>query len=148
MALRLSTDLKNYIISKGIAEAMAGTCGTSGTASLNIYNGTQPATGDSGTAGTLLCTISGIAWGVNTGATTSGTAGLATTAGYAGTAVATGTAGWGRMETVATRYDGSAGTFRIDGDCGTAATCIFQINVAAIQSGGLVTLLTNQLSLP
>ena len=145
-ALRFSTDMKNYIVNKAIVGVMAGTCGTAGTASIKIYTGTQPATGDAGTSGTLLCTISNIGWATGTG-TTSGTAALANTAGYAGTAVATGTAGWARMETVGVGYDGSAATHRIDGDVGTAGTCNFVINVVGITSGGVVTLLTAPVSM-
>ena len=146
MALSLSTDLKNYVINKSLAETLAGTVGTAGTASLKIYSGSQPATADAATAGTLLCTISSIGWAATNGCT-GGTAALANTAGYTGTAATTGTAGWARLETVDTGYNGSAATFRIDGGVGTASTHTFVINAVSITAGGIVSLLTAPISL-
>lgn len=133
MAFRMSNDLKNVLCNSGVVNQLAGTDGTDGTASLNIYNGTQPASGDDGTAGTLLCTISNIGWT----AATAGTASFANTAGYTGTASATGTAGWGRMETV-----NENGTCRVDGDIGTSGANVFTINNASLTEGGVVTLLS------
>jgi len=153
MALKLSTDLKNYIINQGIIKTMAGTIGTGGSAVLKIYSGSQPATADSepaGTSGTMLCQIINIGWGGSNGTrgATSGTAAHGSDAnGYVGTGAATGTAGWARMETFGTNAHGSAGTFRIDGDVGVAATCSFVINSVSISDGGVVTLLTVPISL-
>lgn len=144
MALKLSTDLKNYVISKTV-EAIAGTCGTAGTASVSIYNGSQPADADTGTSGTQLVQITGIGWAVASGVS-GGTAALASTA-YVGTAGVAGTAGWARMILVKTGYSGSAATFTIDGDVGTAATNTFQINSTVINAAGLVTLLTAPISI-
>lgn len=134
---------------------MAGTMGTGGTCVLNIYNGTQPTDADAaaGTDGTLLCQIINIGWG---GTGSAGTIGATSgtvphsggAAGYSGTAVADGTASWARMETVGAGFTGSAATHRIDGDIGTAATCTFVINAAAITTGGAVTLLTAPISIP
>jgi len=146
MALQFSTDAKNYIVNQALVDAIAGTCGTGGTASLNIYTGAQPANADAATSGSLLCTISSIGWTATTG-TTSGTAALANTAGYSGTATDTGTAGWARLQTVGAGYDGAAATFRIDGDVGTGATCVFVINTPSINTGGVVTLLTAPISM-
>jgi len=146
MAQSISTDLKNYIINKSLVEALAGTCGTAGTASISIYSGSQPANADAGTAGTLLCVISGVGWTAATG-TTSGTAALANTAGYDGTASTSGTAGWARFQTVATDYAGQAATFRIDGNVGTASTCTFVINSVSVTGGGIVSLLTAPISM-
>jgi len=146
MALSLSKDLKNFIISKGIVEAMAGTCGTGGTTSLKIYNGTKPDNADAATNGTQLCEIIGIGWGYAYGET-SGTAALGTAGGYTGTAAASGTAGWARMTTISTGYTGSAATFSIDGEVGTAATSVFVINSTVLTEDGLVTLLTAPISL-
>jgi hypothetical protein len=143
MAFRISTDFKNYIINKGVINSISGTTGTAGTASLSIYTGSQPANADAATSGTLLGTIGSIGWAK----TTSGTAALANTAGYSGTAAATGTAGWARMQFVGVGYEGSAATFRIDGDVGTASTFTFVINSVSITSGGLITLLTTPISL-
>lgn len=153
MALRLSSDLKNFIINKAIAEAVCGTVGTGGTAVLKIYTGSQPASAEdapSGTSGTLLCKIINLGWGTHADTTAgcnNGTAALATSVGYTGTAEATGTAGWARLLTYGTGYTGSAGTFTIDGDVGTAATCVFVINSVSIISGGYVTLLTAPIKL-
>lgn len=141
MALYLGTALKNYIVNKAVITAMAGTCGTGGTASINIYSGAQPVNADAGTSGSLLCTISGIGWATGTG-TTSGTAALANTAGYSGTAIATGTAGWARMQTIGVGYNGSAATHRIDGDVGTSGTATFIINSVVAGVGETMTLLT------
>ena len=146
MALSLSKDLKNYIISKGIVEAMAGTCGTGGTASITIYNGSKPADADTATNGTALCEIIGIGWAYSYGET-SGTAALGTSVGYSGTASTSGTAGWARMTTVSTGYTGSAATFTIDGEVGTASTSVFVINSVSLTAGGIVSLLTAPISL-
>lgn len=145
MALKLSTDLKNYVISKTI-EAIAGTCGTAGTASLNLYSGAQPVDADQGTAGTLIVTIGNINWAGSSGCT-AGTAALASTAAYSGTAGSGGTIGWGRLTIVKTGYSGSAATFTIDGDVGTASTNVFVINNTVVTGNGLVSLLTAPISL-
>jgi hypothetical protein len=155
MALRLSKDLKSYVINQGIIHQMTGTMGTKGTCVIKIYTGSQPADADtapSGTSGTLLCQIINIGWGGVTGAdstvgTTSGTACLGSAGGYAGTAEATGTAGWARMQTFGTNYTGSAGTFNIDGDVGTAGTSTFVINSVSVTNLGAVTLLTAPISI-
>jgi hypothetical protein len=152
MALKIGTDLKNYIINQAIAKQLAGTMGTGGSAVLRIYNGTQPTNADAATAGTMLCEIINIGWGgTGNAGTIGGTGGTVShssgAAGYSGTAANTGTATWGRFETFGTGFTGSAATFRIDGDVGTGATCSFVINVAAITSGGTVTLLTAPISM-
>lgn len=132
MAFRMSTALKNAMDDR-VIEAMAGSFGTAGSASLALYNGTQPATADEAAAGTLLATIDGICWSQGS----AGTAVLASTAGYAGTATSAGTVTWGRLS----RVDGTYGTACIDGDVGTAGFNVFTINVANVSSGGIVTLL-------
>ena len=149
MALKMSTDLKNYVINQGIVKMMAGTMGTGGTASIKIYSGTQATNADAGTCGTLLCTIIGIGWGGSNGTigATSGTVSLGTSVGYIGTASYTGVAGWARMEAVGVGFTGSAATHRIDGDVGTASTCTFVINSTAITADGFVTLLTAPISI-
>lgn len=151
MAIKISTDLKNYVVNQGIVKQLAGTMGTGGTASLVIYTGLQPDDADtapSGTFGTILCTISGIGWGGTNGTrgATSGTVSLGTATGYTGTAVETGTAGWGRFLRYGTGFTGSAATFRMDGDVGTASSCAFVIDGVSITSGGLVNLLTMNIS--
>lgn len=149
MAIKLSTDLKNYIINQGIVHKMAGTMGTGGTTSIKIYTGSQPSSADSATSGTLLCEIIGIGWGGSNGTigATSGTIAFGTSVGYTGTAATTGTAGWARMETIGTGYTGSAATFRIDGDVGTGATCAFVINSTAVTAEGSVTILSAPIAL-
>jgi hypothetical protein len=132
MAFRLSTLLKDIVLNNLVTN-MASTVGTDGTASLNVYSGTQPASADDATAGSLLCSIANIGWAAATG----GTSSLAAAAGYSGTAIATGTAGWARFE-----FLGSAGTYRMDGEVGTASTGTFVINAVSVSSGGIVTLLT------
>ena len=146
MALKLSTDLKNYVINQGIVQQMCGTTGLAGTCVFKIYTGPQPADADTAPAGsnsTMLCQIINIGWGGTNGTigATSGTAALGSVGGYTGTAVLAGTAAWARMETFGTNQHGSAGTFRIDGDVGTSSTCTFVINnvvIAADQSVSLI----------
>jgi hypothetical protein len=147
-ALRLSTDLKNYIVNQGIVKQMAGTMGTGGTCVLQMYSGTQPATADAGTSGTLLATIIGIGWGGSNGTigATSGTSAFGTAAGYTGTAATSGTIGWARLETVGTGYTGSAATHRIDGDVGTAATSTFVVNSCVVTALGAVSVLSMPIS--
>ena len=149
MALKFSTDLKNYIVNKAIVEKLAGTCGTAGTAEINIYTGAQPATADTAASGTLLCTIIAMGWGTSSIGATGGTAILAATSGlgYSGTAATTGTAGWARLQTVGLGYSGSAATFRVDGDVGTSSTSTFVINTTVITALETVTLLTAPISM-
>ena len=151
MALRFNKDAKNYIINQGIAKQLAGTMGTGGTASITIYTGDQPSDADtapSGTFGTTLCTITGIGWGGSNGTrgATSGTVSFGTSGGYTGTAVETGTAGWARFQRIGTGFTGSAATFRMDGDVGTASTCTFVIDSVEITATGAVNILTCNLS--
>lgn len=144
MALRTSTDLKNYIINQAVIKQLAGTMGTGGSALFKIYTGTQPASADDAASGTVLGTIGTIGWGGTNGTrgATCGTVALGTDAGYSGVAGTTGTAGWGRFEAFGTGFTGSAATFRIDGDVGTGATCVFVINSQVITADGTITLLT------
>jgi hypothetical protein len=60
----------------------------------------------------------------------------------------TGLAGWGRLQSVGVGYNGSAATFRIDGDVGTSATSVFVINSVSFTSAGLITLLAAPILLP
>lgn len=147
MALRMSTDLKTYIVNQGIVHKMAGTTGNSGTGSIKIYSGSQPASADTEVSSeVLLCTISGLGWGGTNGAT-QGTANFGSAGGYTGTAGTSGTAGWARMETVGVGYTGSAATFRMDGDVGTASTCTFVVNSVAVTAAGLVTIVSAPISI-
>ena len=148
MALSISTDLKNYVLNQRVVKQMAGTNGTGGSAVLNIYCGSRPTSADAATAataGTLLARIINMGWNGTFGAT-GGTAGLATT-GYTGTALTTGTATWARMETFGTGLTGSAATYRVDGDVGTASSNTFVINSPIITVGSMVTIVTNNISM-
>jgi hypothetical protein len=131
MAFRMSTSLKNHLCNTGVVSALAGTTGASGTASLRLYTGTQPASADSGTSGIMLCEITGIGWDN----ATNGTSTFNSTAGYTGTAVQAGTIGWARMECIS-----ALGTCRIDGDAGTSSLNVFTINVPVLEVSGLVAL--------
>ncbi len=142
MAFRISTDLKNYLVDKGVIEMLAGTTGTDGSANLKIYTNSQPTSADDGTAGTLdgtfgtlLCEIKGISWSAGTGGT-----GSFTTSGFKGTAVTNGTAGWARLEMV-----NDQGTCGVDGDCGTSAGNVFTINVSNIVVDQVVQILSSDI---
>lgn len=137
MAFKMNANMKNYLITQGMINQMAGTSGIAGTASLNIYSGTQPANADAGTSGTLLCTIPNIGW--NTA--TAGSSALFGTC--SGTAGITGTAGWARMNTV-----NANGTFCMDGEIGTAGTNTFVINAASISAADVVNLLSVNINIP
>jgi hypothetical protein len=143
MALKISTDLKNFIVNNTV-KAMAGTMGTGGSCVISIYSGTQPTNADAATNGTILCTITGVAWGtIGSAGTIGATAGTAALNGTkSNTASTGGTAGWARMETFGTGFTGSAGTFRIDGDVGTGGTCTFVINAVIFNAGDTISLLT------
>lgn len=153
MALKTSTDMKNLIVNT-IAKNLAGTLGTGGSAIIRFYNGAQPASADDGTSGTCLGTIGGAAgiglsWGGSNGTigSTSGTVSFGTSVGYTGTAGTTGTAIWARLETFGTNIHGSAGTFRIDGDVGTASTSTFIVNSPAFTADGAISILSMNLSI-
>jgi hypothetical protein len=148
MALRLSTDLKNYIINQAIIKQMAGTAGTGGTCVLKMYSGSQPTSADDGTSGTLLATIIALGWGGSNGTigATSGTAAFCAAGGYTGTAATSGTIGWARLETIGTGFTGSAATHRIDGDVGTSATSAFVVNSTVVTALGAVSVISMPLS--
>lgn len=137
MAFKMNNNMKNYLITQGMINQIAGTSGTAGTASLNIYSGTQPATADTGTNGTLLCTIANIGW--NTA--TAGSSALSGT--NSGTASTSGTAGWARMNTV-----NANGTFCMDGEIGTAGTNTFVINAVSITAANVVVLQSVNINIP
>mgnify|MGYP001767867042 CR=1 FL=1 len=134
MAFRISLDMKNALCSD-VVKYLAGTYGTAGTASLTIRAGSQPGSADSSGTGATLCVISGIGWGTDSVATTSGTALLYGT--FSGTAGTSGTAEWARLECI-----NASGTCRIDGDVGTSVTNVFTINVNSFSSGGEINLLS------
>lgn len=133
MALKLSTPLKNTIVNSVIT-AIAGTIGTSGTANVKVYTGTQPSDADAAVTGSLICTIAGIGYEASTNGSCrmSGTAGDGT---KTGTASSDGTAGWACIETIT-----SAGTMRIDGSVGTAMTSTFWIDSTVVTAGHVVEL--------
>lgn len=118
MTIRLNTAMRNTI-----ADSIASIIGY---ATLKVYTGTQPATGDTAATGTLLVEIT--LQGFNAAA--SGQVTLSTASPVQGTAVASGTAGWARLTDGMNNFDGSVGTSGTD----------FIINTTAITLGGTVTL--------
>lgn len=118
MTIRLNTAMRNTI-ADNIASII-------GYATLKVYTGTQPATGDTAATGTLLVEIT--LQGFNAAA--SGQVTLSTASPVQGTAVASGTAGWARLTDGMNNFDGSVGTSGTD----------FIINTTAITLGGTVTL--------
>ena len=120
MALLLGDKFRSAIVDSGIV----GKLGTS--AVLKVFNGTQPGTAG-GTAGTLLVTISPIAWN----AASNGTAGI--TATVSGTAGSSGTASWARLS------DSSGTSYIVDGACGTSVTSTFVIDAVNITALAEVT---------
>lgn len=119
MTIRLSTGSRNSTTDAAVDRIDVGT----GPGEIRIYTGTQPATGDTAVAGTLLATV--ILAKPAFGNSASGTATATDPAPV--TAVATGTAGWFRVTD-------SAGAGVFDGSC------------TATGGGGDMTLATTSLS--
>ena len=122
MAIKLSDVLRSKIVDSGVLGYLHGS------ARLDVYNGTAPATAETATAGssgTLLVSIgtAGISWV----AASNGTAGINGT--FSGTATASGTAAWARL---------IAGTHCIQGACGTESTSEFVIDTLIITSSNVV----------
>ena len=92
MAVRFNTQKQIDLAGEGVA----------GLVNLDIYTGTQPASANDAATGTLLGTITGIAWNVTANPA------VLDAASYEVTAVAGGTAGWGR-------FRDAGGTLRMDG---------------------------------
>lgn len=130
MALRLNNLVRSSLLNGGIL-------GSFGTASLKVYDGTQPGTGGA-TSGTslLLVTIGGITWN----AASNGTAVLSGS--KTGTAGTTGTAAWARLT------DGVSTTLMIDGACGTGASNDYVIDTLVITAATVVTLTSATLIQP
>lgn len=110
----------------------------SGTGTIKIYTGTQPATANTGLSGnTLLCTftLSATAFG-------SASSGVATLAGVTllATASNSGTATWFRAA------DGSGSTV-FDGSAGTATSDMI-LNTTAIVSGAQIQLISGTVTMP
>jgi hypothetical protein len=134
MALRLNDGLRNYIVDKGVIQALG-----AGTAALKVYTGTQPGTAGF-TSGTcrLIVTISSLDWTAGTGGT-----GTLKVGPFTGTASTDGTAGWARL------YDGTTGTaYIIDGGCGTANSNQFVIDNDIISKDAVVTLTSATIIMP
>ncbi len=98
---------------------------------LDIYTATQPATGNTAASGTLLGTITTVAFG------TAASGSVAKAGTWSTTAGASGTAGWYRLRN-------AAGTASEDGAFGAEAT----IDNASIVSGGTITVNTCTLTQP
>ncbi|HHT9136817.1 MAG TPA: hypothetical protein ACFYEK_06160 [Candidatus Wunengus sp. YC60] len=146
--MNYSTTLKAFVLNK-LVDRIAGTVGTAGTASLYFYNYAQPSSADTDTTSGSIGYINNIGWGtsgITAYATTSGTVGLAATS-YLGTSCSSGTAVWGRFETIGVDYRGSAATFRIDGDVGTAATNTIILSTVIFAAGKRISLGTAKFSI-
>lgn len=129
MAFKINALLKNAVVDTLITN-IAGTTGTGGTATISLYTGSQPASADAATSGTLLATLVNVSWA----ASTNGTAAL--TGAFAGTVLVGGTAGWARFQAI-----GGDGTFVMDGDVGTGATTNFVIDNPDFSSAGVLVFL-------
>lgn len=131
MALRINTALRSQMVNM--------LTGTMGTCVLDIYGGSQPASGGGASTNSLLVSISGIKWGT---AATSGTVGLAGNyPGTSGTGVA-GTAVWARLS------NASGSAFVMDGACGTSALSEFVIDDEVITAETVYTLTSADIAQP
>jgi hypothetical protein len=130
MAIRLNDAIRSVMADAGVV----GYLGTAGI--LSVYAGTQPATGGGATTQGKIVEIAGISWN----AATNGTALIA--ASKTGTCGTAGTAAWARLT------DSSGTTYVVDGNCGTASTSNFVIDVALIAGDSVVTLTAATIVVP
>lgn len=130
MAVRLAVATAN-----NLADAIDTLCGTAAT--LKVYTGAQPATGDTTASGTLLATftLSNPAFGAASG-------GVITLSGTPKTVAASnsGTAGYFRIET-------SGAAKILDGSVGTSGNQL-NLNTTSITSGVNVTITSGTITLP
>ncbi len=137
MAFKLSATLRNYIVNDVISNYFFGM--DSGV-KVYIYNGTIPASADHTTSGTMLAALGTTSTGatgyniISFGLSTDGSAGLSYP--VYGTALSSGTATYARLE----YRDGTYGTYTLQGEVGTAATCIFRISNAELSADQFITL--------
>jgi hypothetical protein len=112
-----------------------------GPATVKVYTGAQPATGDTAESGTLLVTFTCAdpAWEA-AGATTARVKALDCDPDLSAAAAATGAAGWARMED-------STGVNIFDGSVGTSGTD-FIINTTSITTGQTVTMTAGTITEP
>jgi hypothetical protein len=120
MARRINSTHQNALLDARTARFNGGT--------LEMYTGTQPATGGTAPSGTLLVTITLPATAFS--AASSGSAAKAGT--WSGTAVASGTAGWYRLKN-------AGGTENEDGAI-AASGAEMTLDNYSIVSGGTVTI--------
>jgi hypothetical protein len=131
MAIKLNDYIASPIV-EGISIVLSGTGG----ARLNVYDGVQPSTaGGTSGASNLLVQFSGLTWV----ATSYGSCAL--TNSITGTAGTGGTVSWARLSDVGE-------TYIFDGNCGTAATCDFIINVGNLGKNQRVVLYSASIVLP
>lgn len=136
MALKMSTDLKNYLTETVVLAMAGGTFGTAGTGSGFLYDYSYTLNADAAAPTAGVGTVGQFGWGTDSWAATAGTAYVTTT--LVGTSGSNTTARWGRLICIYTGYTGSAATFRIDGSCGTAGTWDFIIDAVAISDAGTI----------
>jgi hypothetical protein len=110
--------------------ALAGT-GVASLTILDVYTGTQPASANDAASGTLLGTITGIAWD------TAANPAVLDDAPYEGSAAESGTAGWGR-------FRNSDGSLRMDGAVGSE----FTMADTSVVEGGTLRLTAASLTQP
>ena len=99
MAVRFNTAKQVALAAAGVNDLTA----------LDVYTGAQPASANTAASGTLLGTITDIAWDA------SGNPAVLDDAPYEGAAIESGTAGWGR-------FRNAGDTLRMDGAVGSDFT--------------------------
>jgi hypothetical protein len=118
---------------------------------LNIYSGSQPATGDLAPSGNLLVTIysDGAAVGLSFDEAASGTVSKKSTETWSGTAVGAGTqnAGWFRLIVPGDSGAGSTTDERIDGAVATSGAEL-NLNSISITNGVVIAISTFQITVP
>lgn len=146
MALRLSTALVEDMLDTAPFKTAMNLC------FIDIYTGSQPATANAATTGTLLVTISnngtatGLTWGPSS---TNGVINKTAAETWSGTAVATGTAGWFRVRLAADPNTLDAGSTykRFDGSISTSGSDM-NLGALTVTSGAPVVLSAGSFTLP
>jgi len=138
MALKMSTDLKNYLTESLVIAMAGGTFGTAGTGSGMIYDYAYTLNPDADAPTAGIGTMGNtFGWGTDSWASSAGTALLTTS--IAGTSASDTTAQWGRLYCVYVGYTGSSATFCMDGSCGTAGSD-FVFGSVSLGSAGTISM--------
>lgn len=132
MAVRLSTGLKTFALTSGLATAFDG-----GTGRINVYSGAQPATADTAASGTLLGTLTLASDAF--AAPASGAMAINTVTSDT-SADASGTAGYVRFFLTGETAPGSAGNGTTDKRLDLLIGTDIAIDNATIVSGGTIAL--------